>query len=251
MRQYVDANVGPSAKTDRQLLTLAADPLVGGTVTGRARFVPLLELLQALALVSGNDLGFRVVQVGTDLQFQVYTPADKTGRDVFSKALGNLREVEYVIDATELATYVYAGGVGEGTARTFDEFPDPPAIVTWGRQERFLDAREAANATELRQAITAHLAERAERTELRLAPVDTDALAFLTDYALGDKVRVVFDGAVIDDVVREVTLKLTRDGEEVLPAIGTPGIPVAAGLVRRAVNGLRTLRSRTSVLERR
>ncbi len=91
LRGYVDANAGPGALPRRRLpgLVLGAEAGVGTAVTGRARFPVLLDLLAELAL-AGGDVGFRVVQVGSDLVFQVYAPRDLTDEAVFSYGRGNL-----------------------------------------------------------------------------------------------------------------------------------------------------------------
>lgn len=120
LRAYVDANLGPGATVPRRLagLTLPADQARGAAVTGVARFQPLLEVMQELALAGG--VGFRVVQVGLGLQLEVYLPADRTRAAVFSTELGNLAGYDYS-DELPTATYAYVAGQGEGTARTIVE----------------------------------------------------------------------------------------------------------------------------------
>ncbi len=223
MRQYVNLNAGPGANTERQVtgLTLAADTTLGSSITGRARFNNLLEFLQGLAL-AGGDLGFRIVQSGSDIEFQVYQPTDKTATIIFSEELGNLRAYEYSVEAAE-ANYFIAGGGGEGVARTFQEKGDSQSIVDWGRIEQFRDRRDTTDTDELIQTIDEELLSKAEKTNLSTTPINTDAIAFLTDYGLGDKVTVMVDGEAIQDVIREVKITLTRDkGEVVTPTIGTP-----------------------------
>lgn len=224
MKEYVNLNAGPGAAGSRQVpgLTIEADAASGTTVTGRGRFQPLLQLLQELAL-AGGDLGYRVVQSGTDLEFRVYTPTDKTATAIFSAGLGNLLAYTYSQEAPD-ANYIIAGGSGEGNARTIEERGDSSSITTYGRIESFLDRRDISSASELRQAIEAELDERADRTTLSITPIDTEALAYLDGYTLGDKVTVVVGSTTIQDVVREVHLVLTPDGGEVVtPVIGTPG----------------------------
>lgn len=225
IRQYVDVNAGPGAVVQRQVagLALAADPGIGTTVTGRARFHWLIELAQSLAQ-TGGGLGFRVVQVGTTRQFQVYQPADKTATAIFSRDLDNLAGHEYSLAAAG-ANYVYAGGGGVGTARTIVEGQDSQSVVDWDRVETFLDRRDTTDPTELQQAITDELAARAQQADIRLSPVDTEGLAFGTDYGLGDKVTAVIDTVPLRDLIRQVNITLTAaDGEVVEPAVGTAAL---------------------------
>ena len=249
MRQYVDLNAGPGAITVRRVpgLTLAADGARGTAVTGRARFTPLLELLQSLAL-AGGDLGFRVVQVGLNREFQVYAPADRTGTVVFSPDFGNLSGFDYAEAAAE-GNYVYAGDRAEGTARVFVEGEDAASITRWGRIETFLDRRDTTNTTEIGQAISEELSQRASTVELSLSPTDVEGMRFLVDYGLGDKVTALIDGVALEQLVREVSVSLTADAGEVISpvVIGTPGLDLSTDLFAR----LAAAQRRIGRLERR
>lgn len=222
LRAYVENNAGPSADLTRRVsgLTCDPDPGIGSTITGRARFQPLDELLQGLA-VAGGDIGFRIVQVGTALRFQVYEPTDRTASATFSEELGNLRELSYRLKCSDANFVVVAGG-GEGTARTFVSGGDEAQIEDHGRIEVFKDRRDTSDATELAQEREQTLDELGLRTALSLTPIDTGGLAFGTDYELGDKISVVIDDTIIQDKVREVRIVLSSDGELVVPAVGTP-----------------------------
>lgn len=237
MRQYVDYNVGPNALAARRRLGLVLetpDPLIGAEVTGRARFDTLTTLLQSLAM-AGGDLGFRVVQSETDpeLIFQVFQPEDKTGEVIFSPDLQNLKAFRYVTQAAE-ANYFVTGGSGEGTARTFYEAGDANSIALLDRRiEQFRDRRDTSSIDELTQTTEEELAAKASKSSLSITPIDTDNLSFMDDYRLGDKVRVVANGAkrgstippsvTIEDVIREIRLTVYQDrGEEILPSVGTP-----------------------------
>jgi hypothetical protein len=253
MHGYVNANVGPGAVAARRVpgLVLAADGGRGSVVTGRARFQFIDELLRSLSL-AGGDLGFRVVQVNTDLQFQVYETADKTATVKFSRELGNLRAFQYSQAAAE-TNYVYAGGGGEGTARTFVEGGDAGSIATYGRIESFRDTRDTSDTTEMQQRIDEELAAGKDKTGISISPVDTSAVTFLRDYVLGDRVTVVIDGVEVQDVVREVKIRVTPDrGETTTPLIGAPDVLGTEDRgVRQIFQLMRRVRSRVSHLERR
>lgn len=248
LRQYVDINRGPSAIANRRIpgLTMATDPVIGSTVSGRARWQPLLELLQELA-ISGGQIGFRMAQVGTALQFTVYPLVDRTATITFSEQNGTLAGFDYSADAPE-ATYIYCGGGGEGTARTIKEGGDSELAATWGRWEKFRDRRDTTDSTEMDQAITDELVNSGEKTGLSLTPIDTDGQSYGTHYGMGDRVTAVIDGVEIQESVREVVLTYTPSGPQtVVPVIGTPGTPAVLGVFAAVKDAL----SRTRRLERR
>lgn len=251
LRQYVDVNGGPSALAVRRItgLTLAADPLIGSTVTGRARWQSLLVLLQELAL-AGGGLGFHLRRSATSRVFTVYQPVDRTATVRFSTGLGNLAGYEYQAEAPS-ANYLFVGGGGEGTARTVREGQDPESIVDFGRIEIFRDRRDTTDSGELDQEITKTLDESAGRTGISITPIETTRLRYLTDYTLGDKVTALLDDEPIKEVIREVRIKLTPAGpQQMLPEISSPGSPGIAE-VMRIFRRLRAFDSRLTNLERR
>ncbi len=249
LRQYVDVNVGPGALTPRQVagLVLGADPVAGGTVTGRARWQVLIDLLRELALA--DRLGFRVVPNGTsgEIEFQVYSPTDKSATVTFSRELETLSEASYESAASE-TNYVVVGGSGEGTARTVLEKPNSDEITTWDRIESFVDRRDTSDATELDQKADETLAEGAGKTNLSLVPIDLPGQQYLTHYSLGDRVTAVIDDEVVQELVREVRINLTPDGPtQTRPTIGTPG----ASDVNRMFQRLAAAEKNVRNLERR
>jgi hypothetical protein len=255
MKQYVDANIGENALSNRKInITNEVDRGQGSTITGRARFQTLMDLFSNLA-ISGGDIGFKVVQVGNGLQFQVYVPQDYTKSVIFSPMLGNLFDFEYN-DTDPDVNYVISGGTGEGTARIFVEQGDNTSIANYGRREEFLDKRDTSDTIEITQSIIEELTQKANQTSLSITPADTDSIAFGRDYNLGDKVSVVLTRPnvivteeilniflslyqtesfeiikernfnekllTIKDVVRQIKITISRDGEVVSPLVGTP-----------------------------
>jgi hypothetical protein len=235
MRQYVDFNIGASATAARRKtgLVLAADPVIGTSVNGSARFIPLIELLRHLAL-SGGDLGFKIVQSlsAAQITFSIYAPVDRTDAAAFSLLAGTLREQEYSQQGGQ-GNYVIVGGSGEGTARTFHEEGDSTAITEYERIEFFRDRRDTAVAAELNQTAEEELQRNAERFTLNITPVDSGSLVYPTGYNLGDRVSVdivkevstgVFDvDFTYEDIVREIAIILDADkGESIKPVVGTP-----------------------------
>lgn len=246
LRQYVDVNAGPSAVSQRRVLTLAGDPVVGSTVTGRARWVNLREFLEGLAL-SGGGLRFDVEQDAEDLVFRVSMPEDKSDAVKFSLDIGNLGTFDYSASAPSVS-YVYCGGNGEGTARTIQEGQNSADIVDWSRRiERFADRRDTSDTGELGQEITKALEEGKGETGLSFVPVDLPGMTFGVDYDLGDRISAVLDDE-ITEVIREVKVTQSPDsGLVAVPSIGTSSFRDTARLFRRLV----AAESRLLWLERR
>lgn len=245
---YVDVNAGLGALVVRRVagLDVGSDPLVGSTVTGRARWQPLLTLLQELA-IAGGGLGFAVRSAGGARSFQVYQPVDLSSTVRFSVDLGNLAAYEYESEAPT-ANYIAVGGGGEGTARTIREGQDSASVVDWGRIEAFRDRRDTTDLGELDQEIAKVLGESAGAFGISITPVETDHLRYLDDYDLGDRVKAVLDGVPVTDLIREVRIKLSPEGpQQFRPAIGTPG----RAEVLRIFRLLRVNDTRLSNLERR
>lgn len=283
IKQFVDVNIGPNARSDRRIqnLILQPDQGLGKTVTGRARFHSLIELFRMLAL-AGGDLGFRIVQVDKSLEFQVYQPSDKTKEVVFSPLLGNLIDFEY-LTADPDTNYVVVGGGGEGTARTILERGDSTSISKYGRIESFVDRRDTTDQAELEQSLNEELAQKAERTGLSIVPIDIEGTSFNANYNLGDKVSVILTQPkeivdtetlnyflsvnqpseeertriyqiqekleVIKDVIREVKITLTPSGENISPMIGTPDI--TSNSILGIFDKMKQIQRRMSNLERR
>lgn len=252
MKQYVDVNAGPGAQLRRQVpgLVVPATSGLGLTVTGRARFQNLLDLLRSLAL-AGGDLGFRVLQSDdTDaaLSFQMYVPQDRSASVKFSRDLQNLAKSTLVQEAPT-GNYVIVGGGGEGTDRTFAELGNYWSIIAFGLVETFVDRRDTSDLDELNQTIDETLADREQQFGLSVTPLDTLSMQFGRDYGLGDQVAVVIAGQVLVHVIREVHIEITSEGTTVRPMIGTPGR--ASPGVPRMFRALSTLGRRIGGLERR
>lgn len=224
MRQYVNVNAGSSAVILRRVsgLVLGVDPLLGTSVTGRARWQPLIELLTELAYSSGG-LGFQIEQLGSVLTFSIYKPLDKVSLIQFSIDVGTLLKHEYEVQAPEV-TFLFVGGSGEGTARTIKEATNINGLNTWGRIESFQDRRDTAVDSELSEAAIKTFEEKSEKTDISIEPIEVPGQQYKTHYTLGDKVSVIVDGTVIQELIREVRVVLTPNGpQKVIPKVGSPG----------------------------
>lgn len=247
LRAYVNVNAGPGALAARQVPGIALEAVdagQGSTVTGRARWQGLLEFLDGLAVV-GGDLGFRVRDEGAGiLRFEVYTPTDRSTSAIFAPEFGNLAGFTYSAGRPRV-THVVVGGGGVGISRTYTE-ETAAAAATWGRIEGFRDRRDTTDPVELEETATEFLAENGPVAGLSISPLDTDAVTYGVDYALGDRVTVRVAGVPISDVVREVTIVLDESGETVKPQVAAPSTGAALSMLEE----IRRLRSRVSTIER-
>lgn len=247
MKALVNANTGPGAIVARRSgVTIEVDNTRGTTVSSSARFDNLLDVLAALGAAAG--LGFRTVQVGSSVVFDVYEPTDLSASARFSTELGNLRAYSYELDAPN-ATRVIVAGQGEGTARTFVERGDTTSEADWAtRVEVFQDRRDTDDLPTLQQAGDQTLIEQGPATKLSLSPVDTPRMRFRAHYNLGDTVTVEIPGGTVVDVVSQINLQIDDSGTLVVPVIGDnsggPGTP-------RIFQQVSDLARRVGLLERR
>lgn len=253
---YVNMNLGPGAIASRRKasFTLLADPGIGATVRGEGRWdADLLAFIQPLAITGG--VGFRVVQSGAALSFQVYRGTDRSGSVKFSTKLGNLSGFEYARSRPK-ANYVYVGASGTGTSRIVKEFPDSAAIATWERIEGpLVNASSTSDTTVIAQSGNDALAQGSEQVSLSITPVETADMMYGVHYNIGDTVTIQLDdpattpyaetGQVVD-VLRAVTINLTPNSQTVTPTIGTP----ARGNVSKLIRAFQQATRRLNNLER-
>ncbi|MFF9003672.1 siphovirus ReqiPepy6 Gp37-like family protein [Streptomyces achromogenes] len=225
MRTLVNVNAGPGALASRKnpSLTLAADGLRGPTITRQInQFDNLLTTIQDIANTAG--LGFRVTQVGTSLEFQVYTPTVRPNAR-FSFALGNLTDASYsTTPPTCTRAIVVAGGSpSPRVCKTYDR-TDPvfPTLVI----EQFVDLTGVDSASvdlaaQMDQAGAEALTNGSGQGSLSISPIDIPQLCYGRDYQVGDTVSADVRGHWYTDVVREVSLTCTAsDGWKVTATVG-------------------------------
>jgi hypothetical protein len=143
----------------------------------------------------------------------------------------------------------------EGKERILKWKQDNASIAKFGRIESFIDQRNTTDIEELNQSMDEGLVEGKEQHSFSFTPIDTPQLAFNRDYSLGDKVSVIltqpnevidietlyyFISAyqsvpvatervrkiqskldVIQDLVREVKISITPEGDFISPNVGT------------------------------
>lgn len=226
MRDLVNLNAGPGALASRKhpLLTLATNGLRGPALVREVnQFDNLLTVLQDIANAAG--LGFRVIQVGSNLQFQVYTPADRSGTARFSFGLGNLTDASYsTTPPTCTRAIVVAGGSPSPRVCKVYDRADPlfPGLVL----EQFVDQTSVDSASvdlaaQMDQAGNEALTNGAGQGSLAITPIDIPLLRYGRDYNVGDTVAAQLRGGTwYTDVVREVTLTSSTADMSVKATVG-------------------------------
>lgn len=207
MHQYVAANIMPGVapagrvRGVRALMAPATD-LGRGSVTQRSpRFDTLLELLQGIAvwtLGTATPLGFRMVQVGGALQFQVHQVTDRSDSVRLDIENGTLA-AEEVERTGPSVTYAIVAGGGEGTDRVIRVVTTAEATAAetaWGRvPERFIDQRQTIVTTELDAAGAEALAAGGgTTTAVKVIPADSMTMSYGLHWLQGDIVGVTVDG---------------------------------------------------------
>ncbi|MDC2953393.1 siphovirus ReqiPepy6 Gp37-like family protein [Streptomyces gilvifuscus] len=257
MRTLVNLNIGPGAQASRKIsnLTLAADGGHGLPIKKQlTQFDTLLTVLQDIAKTSG--LGFRIVQVGSSLQFQVYEPADLTATAKFSFGLGNLTDASYTVTApTCTKAIVVAGGNTSARVVTVATRADPAFPGPW--IEQFVDKTDVDSAAtdltdQVNQAANEALTAGAAQGNLTMTPIDTPRLQFGRDYTVGDRVSCQVRDDFISDVVREVNITFDAQGGYVAKAvIGPPDATDSKDVLARQWWYLANIFNRLRRLEKR
>lgn len=233
IRTLVSENCGPTALAARRIeqFGLGALASVGSATSITTRFEALLDVCRTVA--SGDGLGFRTVQDGDDILFEVYEPTDRSATARFSTELGNLRMIRYKISAPVATSELVIGG--DTGSRAYVEVTSG-AATPWWRAEKVIDQTGTTNANgELTQAGNAGLAEDGPTVSLETVTVDTEDLKAGRDYTLGDRVSVILPtGVEVEDIVRAITLTATPDGgEQVTTQVGTPDATTNRRMVRQ------------------
>ena len=251
MRAYVNANIGPSAPTARKIgpLTLASDPLVGSTVYGSARFDVLGELLSGLAAV--DNLGFDITQQGSNLEFRVFQPSDKSATVRMDVSNDTLSSTKFSYSAPG-ATIAIVAGQGVGADRTFVQVTtteSESAQTAWNqRLEVFIDQRDTDDTNQLQQSGLERLADDGNtQVSLEVVPSSDLTMVYGVDWNLGDLVTVVVDEDELSATVTSVALKIEADGVYVGATVGKPeGVDYQSRLNKRQT----TTTQRVNALER-
>lgn len=244
IRALVNLNAGPGALVARRVpgLVLGTDNGLMPGVTISTSFTRDTILTDALRecsrLAGGLGIGFRIQQVNTTLEFQTFAPRDLSASVVYGRSFGNVESLSYEPSAPT-DTVAIVGDATAGAARVVKERSSAAAAAAgWFRREVWVDARGAANATELEQAGDKALAEGAATYQVSLVALETLDTRWGYDVRPGDQVSVeVADGVFVTALVQGADITVTPDkGETIKPLIATSAdslIDAKAAEIRR------------------
>jgi hypothetical protein len=252
IKEYVSVNIGPDSPAARQIANLSIQTTanLGETVQGRARFQTIQDVIYGLAQTS--NLGYTIEQLGTGLQFQVYSPVDRTSTIRMDMDNRQLSRAEYAY-AVARVTRAIVGGQGEGEYRHFVEVTNTLSLAAeteWSRRiEVFTDGRNSRVESYLLQDGAEFLADQGKTiVEMSVTPSDDLNMRFGVDWYLGDKVTVVINDLEASAVVTEVGISIQGDGVRLAATVGTP---VGIDYESRVLAKTATLSQRLSNLERK
>lgn len=224
MRGYVEANCGPLAPAPRKrgFLTLAANQNRGPQVQKSARFDNLGELLAEIALVA--NLGFRIVQRGSGLVFEVFDRADRRATIRFDVYNGNLASQEVSI-APPTATQVVVGGQGDLVERNFVMVSTAQSIADSAEWNRYIEIWRDGRHTSIDEALVdAGLeiltAGGATRVGTKIVPTDSTGMQFGTDWNIGDLVTIVVNDEEQQSYVSGCNIVCDKQGVRIGVVLG-------------------------------
>jgi hypothetical protein len=230
--ENLGAGATDTARHWHDLITIAADETLGVVVDKSAAKRDLLKACQEVA--------DHAAQLGYPLYFDIICPTygtlelrtwiNQRGADrragsanplILSPEMGAISEGEYEENYLNEATYVYAGGQGEGLAREVATASDTARIGSspFGRREYFHDARQGATGDALTAEAAAALYERRPRRLFSGSLTDTEQVKYGRDWRWGDRITVQFEGEAFDCEISAVRVNIANGVEVVQAAL--------------------------------
>jgi hypothetical protein len=182
----------------------------------RRRIGEVVQELCEASTTAGTYLNTEIV-APTESTLELRTYATQRGVDhratsgqpvILSPARGNIENVRLVEDYMDEATFIIAGGQGEGANRLIATAADTArmGLSPFGRIERFVDMSNVSDATQLQDEADAALRGARPRITLEGDLVETPATTRGIHFDLGDIVTVEYRGKQYDcrlDVIHE------------------------------------------------
>lgn len=232
MKAVVRENLSSLALTAARRLSstyfaVELDLSLGPSETITFAYANVLSALQEIAKAAyedGTPVYFAVVPV-TTTQFEFRTYINQPGTDhtypssnppvIMSIETGHLIEASFTQDWSHEVTYVYAGGQGDGAARTVISAEDATRSgrSIFGRREAFKDARNDSTDNGVATQANARLKE--GRPILRLTP-RLSGRGYGSEWSWGDKVSINYQNQQKDVVITGIKVKMDGGGKETL-----------------------------------
>ena len=183
----------------------------------------VLQNMQAASKNAGKEIFYNIVPLSdTELQFQVYEgqPGQDRSSTVFSLERGNLVEPVLSYDYSNIASYVYVGGRGQGAARDIVEVEDTArtGLSFWGRREIFRNATfvEQGDTDALNDIGQDELTKRRPKGKLTCSLIDTSSVKYGRDWEFGDKVTISYQNIQATTIIRAVNIKVDDTNKETI-----------------------------------
>jgi len=228
-------SVGPTPDEGTRVwdnFSVAGDVGAGAEINDSFAFNPvasnagggvLVDLMNA-SKIAGIDLYFDVAVLSyeeSDIQFEFRTYVNQPGRDLsdrvtFSAADSNLTDIVLDFDYSEEITAVYAGGQGEGPARTIKQEYDAAryAASRYNRREAFIDARNRKAEDDVIEAARAALRAGEPKVRFSGTPKDTAGTRYGIHWNWGDRVKAKHRKYEFTPLIRSIGLGLDANGVE-------------------------------------
>jgi hypothetical protein len=195
----------------------------------RRNVLLVLQEICAASFINGTYLAFDILNTfpSSGLSFQFRTFTTQRGSDkrwsqgnspiILDPEAGAISEASLEYGFVNEASYVYAGGTGEGAARNIQTASDTAriSISPFNRREMFVDARNTENTNQIITEANNALRENRPRTIFSGSAVDTDSIKFGRDYGFGDYVTVRFDNQLIDCRVDTFSIQIEGGDENI------------------------------------
>lgn len=231
LTNYLNDNLATPALFTREYAGLVvADELEGMSDTWTARLQRLDELVKRIC----NDAGL-VCRLSIDFDGNITatigSPRDLSAQHVISDQ-GDLSMLK-VHWRNPTATYVIAGGAGEGTGRVFRA--SNSGATGAARRELFVDQSSLESVNELAATATATRALNGASYSVHAELTDTaaDELQYLRDYQIGDSLAVQVNASRFVVPVTSVAFEINATRQVVRPTLGTATPDALKRLLRR------------------
>lgn len=223
---FGDAVTGRDLDGDNFSLADAIDrgPALRGSIAWD-KLIDMCQNAQAASKAQNDEIFFGIVPVSeTELQFQTY--ANQPGSDrtstVFSLEYGNLVEPVLSYDYSDIASYIYVGGKGEGASRDIEEVEDTErtGLSFWGRRERFRNATyvEIGDTDALNDVGQDELAKYRPKVKLTCRLIDMPTTRYGVEWGFGDKITINYQGIQANTIIRAVNVQVDENGKEKISA---------------------------------
>lgn len=232
MKTLVDYNAGPNALTANSRIrngvitgiSIQADGANGNTKSWYCAWDNLLETLQKFATIGGGD--FDLVKTAANAyEFRWYTGqlgTDRTSTVTFSLETGTITNPKYKYSRLEEKTVAIVGGSDSGSSRNVTTVNGADFSAT-NDIEIFVNA-SSVDTADLADQGEKQLFDVRAREEFTYDVTQTPSAALDKHYFLGDLISVInpFTGSTITQKIKEITISIDSEGEQITIGMETP-----------------------------